>query len=137
MPGHIAEVVSCVCHQIAGVRELNRVFKPLVPTLAQRLRPFLHFVLMRLRSLNAVQGALSGLRGHLHHVVQTVAGIGNGFCRFSDGLVQPQLAQTVTQHTSQATNAGNDIPGRMFIYGFNLWLHHGQPLTCPVSQRFY
>ncbi|MOA42251.1 hypothetical protein D3C78_1642870 [compost metagenome] len=66
---------------------------------------------MRLRGFNAVQRSLCRLGGHLHHVIETIAGIGNRFRCFSNRLIQTQLTQAVAQHARQAADPGNYIAG--------------------------
>ncbi|MNC81264.1 hypothetical protein D3C75_1343380 [compost metagenome] len=66
---------------------------------------------MRLRQLHTVECAFGGLCGHLHHVVQAIAGIRNGFRRFGNRLIQAQLTQAVAQHTGQAAYPNDDIAG--------------------------
>ena len=78
---------------------------------------------------------LGRLRGHLYDVVQTVARVGDGFRRFGDSLVQPQLTEAVAQHAGQATNTGNNVARRMFFNGFHSRLQHFHHLTCRVSRR--
>lgn len=87
--GHVLQERARVLDQFTGLGQFQRLVVPLLPAAIERLRRARHAVLDRARGLGRVQDPVGGLLGHLRHVAQAVAGIGNRVGGVLDRLVRP------------------------------------------------